>query len=245
LEITFCPNIPATKANLVKNDTLHIEAHTPGWNSAFTTLLSGRREMNFQPNVTPVQFPATRVDTSAQPQTVSLTVPDVTINPHGAPVVIDNVSFQPDQHVFSAQASTGAPLPWVIQRNQKFSIKVNFFPRAPKLYTARMLIHTVFPCNSTDTSVLVMGAGFAPAFGLQMAFDTARIGQDTIRLTTCDTLVLPIMSSRDIPQKYMDVQFHIGYDSTELQLLDGSSPYTPTVSAIDSAGGAYVTMKNG
>src|SRR5581483_8089533 len=38
LEITFCPNIPATKANLVKNDTLHIEAHTPGWNSAFTTL---------------------------------------------------------------------------------------------------------------------------------------------------------------------------------------------------------------
>ncbi|HET6401156.1 MAG TPA: choice-of-anchor D domain-containing protein [Candidatus Kapabacteria bacterium] len=245
LEVSFCPNIPATKANLVKNDTLHIMAHAPGWNATFTTLLSGRREMNFQPNVTLVQFPATRVDTSAQPQAVSLTVPDVTINPDGDSIVIDKVSFQPDQQVFTASASTGAPLPWVIQRNQKFSIKVNFFPRAPKVYTARMLIHTIYPCNGTDTTVLVMGSGFAPAFGLRTAFDTAKMGQDTIHLTTCDTLVLPIMSSRDIPQKYMDIYFHIGYDSTELQLLDGSSPYTPTVNVLDSTGGAYVTMKNG
>ncbi len=245
LEISFCPNIPATNANLVKNDTLHIMAHSPGWNDTFTTLLSGEREMNFQPNTTLVQFPATRVDTSAQPEAVTIDVPGVLTNPDGDSVIIDNVSFQPDQHVFSAQASTGAPLPWVIKRNQKFSIQVNFFPRAPKVYTARMLIHTSYPCNSIDTTVLVMGSGFAPAFGLQMAFDTAKIGRDTIRLTTCDTLMLPIMSSRDIPQKYMDVYFHVGYDSTELQLIDGSSPYTPTVNVLDSAGGAYVAMKNG
>jgi len=245
LEISFCPNIPATNANLIKNDTLHIDAHSPGWNDSFTTLLSGRREMNFQPNVSLVQFPATRVDTAAQPKAVSISVPDVTVNPDGDSVIIDKVSFQPDQQVFTAVASTGAPLPWVIQRNKKFSIKVNFFPRAPKVYIARMLIHTIYPCNSTDTTVLVMGSGFAPAFGLQMAFDTARIGRDTIRLTTCDTLALPIMSSRDIPQKYMDVFFHVGYDTTELQLLDGASPYTPTVNVLDSTGGAYVTMKNG
>ena len=245
LEVSFCPNIPATKANMVKNDTLHIMAHSPGWSNTFTTLLSGQREMNFQPNTTLVQFPATRVDTSAQPKSVTINVPGVLTNPDGDSVIIDNVSFQPDQKVFSAVASTGAPLPWVIKRNQNFSIKVNFFPRAPKVYTARMLIHTIHPCNSTDTTVLVMGSGFAPAFGLQMAFDTAKVGNDTIRLTTCDTLILPIMSSRDIPQKYMDVYFHIGYDSTELQLLDGSSPYTPIVNVIDSSDGAYIAMKNG
>jgi hypothetical protein len=43
----------------------------------------------------------------------------------------------------------------------------------------------------------------------------------------------------------MDVFFHIGYDSTELQLLDGASPYTDSVGVVDSIGGAYVSMHNG
>ena len=246
IEVTFCPNIPAINANLFKTDTLHIDAHTPGWADSFTTILSGEREMNFQPAVTLVQFPATRVDTSAKPQPVGITVPGVNINPDGDSVVIDNVSFQPDQKVFTAVASTGLPLPWVIHRGQKgFSIKVNFLPRAPKVYRARMLIHTVYPCNSTDTTVLVMGTGFAPAFGLQLAFDTAKLGGDTIRLTTCDTLSLPIQSSRDIPQEYMNVFFHVGYDTSELQLIGGSSPFTDSVNAADTADGAHVSLING
>ncbi len=246
LEVSFCPNIPAIAANLMKIDTLHINAHTPGWSDSFATILSGEREMNFQPNITLVQFPPTRVDTSAQPKSVSISVPGVTTNPDGDSVVIDNVTFQPDQNVFTAAASTGLPLPWVIHRGQKnFSIKVNFLPRAPKVYTARMLIHTIFPCNSTDTTVLVMGSGFAPAFGLQMAFDTARIGQDTFKLTTCDTLMLPIMCSRDIPQEYMNVFFHLGYDTSELELLDGLSPFTDSVIDADTTNGAHVNMING
>jgi hypothetical protein len=245
LEVTFCPNIPAINANLMKIDTLHIEAHTPGWNDSFTTILSGEREMNFQPNVTLVQFPATRVDTFAQPKDVIITVPGVLTNPDADSVIIDNVSFQPDQNVFTAQASTGAPLPWIIHRNQKFSIQVNFLPRAPKVYTARMLIHTIYPCNSTDTTVLVMGSGFAPAFGLQMAFDTALVGLDTFKLTTCDTLNLPIMISRDIPQEYMDILFHLGYDTTELELLNGFSPYTDSVTGIDTSDGANIALNNG
>ncbi len=245
IEVTFCPNIPAIAANLMKIDTLHIDAHTPGWKDSFTTILSGEREMNFQPNTALVQFPATRVDTSAQPKAITITVPGVATNPDGDSVVIDNVSFQPDQDVFTAVASTGSPLPWVIHRNQMFSIKVNFLPRAPKVYTARMLIHTIFPCNSTDTTVLVMGSGFAPAFGLQMAFDTARVGRDTFRITTCDTLNLPVMLSRNIPQEYMDVFFHLAYDTTELQLLGGSSPYTDSVFGEDTTDGANITMMNG
>ncbi|HEY3876045.1 MAG TPA: choice-of-anchor D domain-containing protein [Candidatus Kapabacteria bacterium] len=246
LEVTFCPNIPAINANLTKIDTLHIEAHTPGWSDTFETILSGEREMNFQPTVTTVQFPATRVDTSAKPQNVGITVPGVNINPDGDSVVIDNVSFQPDQKVFTVVASTGAPLPWIIHRGQKgFAIKVNFLPRAPKIYTARMLIHTVYPCNSTDTTVLVMGSGFAPAFGLQMAFDTARVGLDTMRLTTCDTLSLPVMLNRDIPQEYMNVYFHLGFDTTELQLLNGSSPFTDSVYGADTADGAHIALVNG
>ncbi len=245
LEVTFCPNIPAIATNLMKIDTLHIDAHTPGWKDSFTTIVSGEREMNFVPNVSFVQFPPTRVDTSAQPKPITITVPGVATNPDGDSVEIDKVTFQPDQGVFTAVASTGLPLPWIIHGNQNFSIKVNFLPRAPKVYTARMLIHTIYPCNSTDTTVLVMGSGFAPAFGLQMAFDTARIGLDTFQLSTCDTLSLPIMISRDIPQEYMDILFHLGYDTTELELLNGFSPYTDSVTGTDTSDGANIAMNNG
>lgn len=244
LVISFCPNIPATATNQVKNDTLHIAAHAPGWNSTFRTMLSGRRELNFQPNVAVVNFPATRVDTSALPQSVTLTVPDVLVNPSGDSVIITDVTFHPDQRVFSASASTGQPLPWIVKRNQKFSIKVGFYPRQPKQYTARMYIHTSYPCNSDDTTVLVNGSGFAPAFGLQFAFDTARIGRDTLRLTTCDTLELPIMSSRAIPQKYIDMFFHLGFDTSALEFVGATSTYTPTTSGTDTSDGVTVHLSD-
>jgi hypothetical protein len=93
--------------------------------------------------------------------------------------------------------------------------------------------------------VLVEGDGFAPYVGLQMAFDTARIGLDTFHLTTCDTLVLPIMLNKDIPQEYMNVYYHLGYDTTELELLNGLSPYTDSVGGFDTSDGANVALING
>jgi hypothetical protein len=244
LLISYCPNIPATTANQVSNARLHIKASTPGWSQEFTTVMSGRREMNFQPSTSLVQFPTTRVDTSAAPGYVDITVPDPFVNPSGDSVVITGVRFVPDQRVFSATAANGAPLPWVIKRGEKFRIKVTFYPRAPKQYIARMYLHTTFPCDGEDTTVLVRGEGFAPAFGLQMAFDTSAVGADTLRLTTCDTLSLPVMVSRDIPQSTIDIAFRIGYDSTALQLVDVSSPFTPKASVSDTGDGARVLLKD-
>ncbi|MDP4233194.1 MAG: choice-of-anchor D domain-containing protein [Bacteroidota bacterium] len=243
LIVTFCPDIPATKANLIKNDTLHISAHSQGWTTEFRTMLSGRREMNFQPNVSQVQFPATRVDTSAQPQAVTITVPDITLNPDGDYIQIDSVTFDPDQQVFSARDSMGNLPPWTIKRTQKFKIRLGFFPRAPKLYVARMRLWTSHPCGGFDSTVLVMGSGFAPAYGLQLAmFDTLGIGKDTVHLSICDTLVLPILTSRDVPLEPMDLFYHLGYDTTELQVLGASSTYTNSISARDTINGAGVAI---
>lgn len=246
LLISFCPDIPATKANLVKTDTLHIAAHSQGWTTQFRTVVSGRREMNFQPNVSLVQFPATRVDTSAQPQTVLLTVPDITVNPDGDYIRIDSVTFEPDQKVFSAHDSMGGNPPWTIQRNQKFKIRVGFFPRAPKVYTARMHIHTSHPCGGYDSTVLVTGSGFAPAYGLQLALrDTALIGRDTIHLSTCDTLVLLNVTSRDVPIEPMDLSYHLGFDTTELKAIGGSSRFSGSVTVTDTSDGANVIIHAG
>jgi hypothetical protein len=244
LLVSFCPNIPAILANTLTNATLHIKASKPGWSQTFTTVLSGRRELNFQPSKVLASFPATRVDTSAAPINVDISVPDAFVNPSGDSVIIDAISFAPDQKVFSAVAANGAPLPWIIHRNQKFSIKVSFFPRAPKDYVARLLLHTIFPCVGYDTSILCKGTGFAPAFGLQMAFDTSIVGKDTIHLTTCDTLTLPIMISRAIPQSIIDILFRLQYDTTSLKFLDIVSQFTTDATVNDSSGNALAKLKN-
>lgn len=244
LLVTFCPNIPAVQANVVSNAALHIRARTPGWTQEFRTTLSGRRELNFQPNRATVQFPATRVDTAAPSITVDLTVPDAFANPSGDSVVITSIAFRPDQRVFSARAASGQPLPWTIRRGQRFPIIVDFYPRAPKLYVARLEITTSYPCASVDTTILVRGEGFAPAFGMTVAFDTAAVGRDTIALTTCDTLELPIVTNREIPQQVIDFTFRLGYDSTALKLLGITSKYTTNATIVNTPAGAFGTLRD-
>jgi hypothetical protein len=244
LLVAFCPNIPAVNANVLSNATLHIAASTPGWRQEFRTTLSGRRELNFQPNRATVQFPATRVDTAAPSVSVDLTVPDLFANPSGDSVVITALAFRPDQRVFSVRAASGRALPWTIRRGERFPIVVDFYPRAPKLYQARLDITTATPCAGSDSTILVRGEGFAPAFGLALAFDTARVGRDTMRLTTCDTLELPIVSNRPIPQQVIDLAFRIGYDSTALKLLDIRSKYTALASIADTGDGARGLLRD-
>jgi hypothetical protein len=244
LVVSFCPNIPAIQTNMLSNAVLHIRASTPGWSQEFRTTLSGRREMNFVPDYGSIIFPNTRVDTSSAGLIVTLTVPDRFSNPSGDSVVITNLTFAPDKRVFSYQAVNGQPLPWVIHRGENFQIRFIFYPRAPKTYTARVQLETSFPCKGVDTTILLTGTGFAPAFGMQMAFDTAAVGQDTIRLTTCDTLELPVMIDRDIPQDLIDILFRIGYDTTELKFIDIRSPYTGTATVIDTGDGTWATLKN-
>jgi hypothetical protein len=107
-----------------------------------------------------------------------------------------------------------------------------------------MDLFTAYPCAGIDTTVLVMGEGFAPAFGMQMAFDTADIGGDTLHITTCDTLVIPVMITRDMPQDVIDMLFRITYDSNLVQLLDVTSPFTTTSSISDTGDGARAILKN-
>ncbi|MEP7234803.1 MAG: choice-of-anchor D domain-containing protein, partial [Ignavibacteriota bacterium] len=243
LLITFCPNIPAVVKNLTMNAQIHIDAHGAGWTKKFVTFLSGRREMNFQPNNVFVQFPNTRVDVNAAPMRVSITVPDAFTNPSGDSIIFTSAVFVPDQRVFTVTECTGKPLPWVVRRGETLCLNIDFLPRAPKVYSARLNLFTSFPCDGVDTSIFVTGSGFAPAYGEGMAFDTSKINQDTFHITSCDTLVIPIMITRDIPQNIIDMLFHLGYDTTKLSYLNIQSPYTNQATVLDSAG-VWANMKN-
>lgn len=244
LVLTFCPAGISDTSNVINNARVHIQASTTVWSEEFVTTISGRREINFLPNRTVRGFATTRVDVQAPNSAVWLSVPDQFLNPSGDSVIITDVTFAPDDRVFTAWAANGDPLPWVIRRGESFRVNLGFRPRAPKLYTAKMVLHTEFPCRGIDTSVTVRGEGFAPAFGMQFAFDTANLGQDTFRLSTCDTLVLPIMIDRDMPQNLIDILFHIGYDTASLDFYDISSPYTSTASVVDTGDGAYANVKD-
>jgi len=243
LVITFCPNIPAIPQNLTMNAQIHIKASTKVWNKQFDTYLSGRREMNFQPNKALVQFPITRVDVNAAPINVSVSVPDAFTNPSGDSIIFTKAVFVPDQRVFTVAECANKPLPWVVLRGQKLCLNFGFLPRAPKLYTARLNLYTSFPCDGIDTSILITGQGFAPAYGDAMAFDTSKINQDSFHITTCDTLVIPVQITRDIPQSIIDMLFHLGYDTTKLKFLDIQSPYTNQATALDSSG-VWGDLKN-
>jgi hypothetical protein len=243
LLVSFCPNIPAVNANRQSNAVIHIKASTPGWSEEFRTTLRGLREMNFQPNKVLVSFGYTRVDRDTA-ITAEISVPDEFTNPSGDSVVITGIGFLPDQRVFTAAATSGQPLPWTIRRGEKFRIDIHFRPRAPRAYTARLQLYTGFPCAGVDTSILVTGEGFAPPAGLQMAFNTARVGSETYNLNTCDTLDLPIMIDRAIPQDVIDILFRVGYDTNALRLIDIRSPYTTIASVIDTGDGARAVLKD-
>ncbi len=244
LVIRFCPNVPSIPSNLIMNATIHIKASTPAWKQTFAVGLSGRRELNFTPNRTVGQFPATRVDTSAQPIRIRVRVPDAFTNPSGDSVVFTNAYFVPDQRVFTVDECANKLLPWTVKRGDTLCLNINFRPRAPKKYEARLYLETSFPCHGYDTTIFVSGEGFAPAYGMQVAFDTSKIGQDTLHITTCDTLVIPIMITRDIPQNIIDMLFRIGYDTSKLTLLDILSPYTNLASVSDTGDGARSILKD-
>ncbi|HYM19477.1 MAG TPA: choice-of-anchor D domain-containing protein [Candidatus Kapabacteria bacterium] len=244
LIVRFCPNVPSVASNLIMNADLHIYASTKAWSQQYVVGLSGRRELNFTPNQTNAAFPATRVDTTAIPIRTRILVPSAFTNPSGDSVVFVNAYFVPDQRVFTVNECSNELLPWVVLRNDTLCLVINFRPRAPKHYEARLYLETTFPCHGFDTTIFVSGDGFAPAIGTQFAFDTAKIGQDTIHITTCDTLVVPVMITRDMPQPIIDILFRIQYDSTLVRLLDIQTPYTNVSSVSDTGDGARALMKN-
>ena len=101
------------------------------------------------------------------------------------------------------------------------------------------------PCPDIDTTIQLVGSGFATKFGWPVAFDTARAEVDTFRLSTCDTLWLPVMSERGMPQERIDILFDIDYDTNSLVPYDVVSPWTDSTGFVDSGTGTtHVRLTN-
>ncbi|MFM8281686.1 MAG: LamG-like jellyroll fold domain-containing protein [Bacteroidota bacterium] len=255
VRVLFCPRTPAEDKYINCAAQIRVKAHGPGWErNNFRIVLAGKRALTYKPEPISITFPPTPVDTTLNPQFGRVTIPSFDKNPNQFPIVIDSISFSPDERVFTAAKFDGTPFEQVTLRSgDTLKFQVNFKPRAPRLYQARVVLHVSQPCAEKDTTILVSGLGQANPFGMSLTFDNLRITTDTFPATQCDTLRIPVYASRDIPADLIDIHCGLEHDTTQLQYIGVVSPYSsiicdpkypPSMSIGSYAKGTLVKIKN-
>lgn len=257
VKILFCPRTPAVDALTECKAAFHVKARGSQWSRQLETFLYGKRSLTFQPTPVLIQFPFGVIDVYSGALGVTVGIPGFLTNPSQDTVIIDSVSFAPDDRVFSLTA----PLTWpqIIPPGDSLSIRIRQRPRAPRTYSARLVLHYSKPCLGEDTTVLIRGGGFAQPKGLTFAYDLKRALPDTFNLISCDTVEVPVWSSITIDASVIDITMRIDFDSSQIRLLDVASPllshnctsvtggitYTPdTTFAPSPYGGMQLTLKN-
>lgn len=223
--LTFCPRTPADSTQMECRAAMHIKAYGSQWSNTIETFLIGKRALSFRPTPTSRQFPYGVIDVlSPAALSVVLKIPDFRLNPSQDQVVIDSITFEPNDRVFFITAPT--TFPQVVNPGDSLVVQFRQRPRAPKDYRARMKFWFSKPCTGWDTTVLVRGGGFAQTKGLQFTFDPKRAIPDTFAMISCDTLAVPLYSSIVIDATVVDITTRVDFDSTQLRLLDITSPLT-------------------
>ncbi len=254
LVVSYCPGNPS-KREFINNDaTLHLTSHGQSWERNFDVYLSGKRNLTFEADPTYVAFPPTRVDTLAPSRYVNITIPEIAVNPEQMPLKIDSISFSPAERVFSAiDYRTGLDKNITLALGDTLPLQIDFKPRAVREYYAKMILHFSEPCPELDSTIELYGSAFAPAYALNFRFDTLDIELDTFKMISCDTLSVPIYSSREIPAEIVDIGIKIIYDTDKLDLIGADSyyltkscfSYSPSISIKDSsADGKALLLKN-
>ncbi|MCX6141444.1 MAG: choice-of-anchor D domain-containing protein [Candidatus Kapabacteria bacterium] len=256
--ISFCPRTPAEIAQTECKAAMHIKARGSQWSAQLETFLFGKRSLTFRPTPSVVQFPFGVVDIlSPTALSVVVKIPDYTVNPSQDRVVIDSITFEPNERVFFLD--TPLTYPQVINPGDSLVVTMRQRPRAPRPYQARLKMWMSQPCVGWDTTVLVKGGGFAQTKGLQFTFDPKRALPDTFAMVSCDTIAVPIYSTINIDASVLDIGMRVDFDSSQLRLLDvtskiigttcksatGGVQYSPSISVAPSIyGGQQITCKN-
>lgn len=228
LRVFYCPRSLALRDSIVHSAQVHIVSSGKGWALNFDRFVTGKQMLFQEPFPLRTDFPPTRIDFPAKALYNRITIPGIDVNPSRDGLTIDSITFIPDEKVFVASDSLNRKFPITIVGNDTFKVKIDFKPKAPRQYNARMVIHYSKPCITTDTTIIVTGSGFAPAFGLGIAFNPIGTQIDTVNIISCDTLFLPIYSNRKIPANAVDIICRIGYDTTLFRYVGATSEYLKT-----------------
>lgn len=195
VRVRYCPRIPAEDRFATSRARMLFVVEDARGQTTDSVILAGRRNFVFKPLPTQVSFTATLLDNdNLMPQSVALSIPSVVQNPTQQPVVIDSISFSPNQNVFRVLSPS---FPIRLEPNAPpVTVRLGFRPRAQGNYQARMVIYQAEPCRDQDTTVLVSGDGFNGTpnpLRLSLSSSTS-FAVDTLRTTTCGTLTVPIFA---------------------------------------------------
>lgn len=225
LKIIYCPQSPSDRDSIDHSAKVHVYASGSGWKNNFSSYLTGKRALIFEPLQDIILFPDTRVNTFSTAQYADFFVPGVNLNPSGVPLKIDTITFEPDERVFSID-SIGGNYPIYIYNLDTLHAKVQFKPRSVRDYQARMVLHLTKPCEMLDTTILCMGRGFAEPYGLSFSFENP--SGDTIPIfkgVHCDTIKIPLYSERKFPAEIVDIDMNLSYDTSKVELIGLETNY--------------------
>ena len=225
LRINYCPGGNFDRDSISHEARIWIKASGNSWDRLYNVYLAGKMVLLFEAENTFIEFNPTRVDTFAAPRFTELKIPPVEFNQNQEQVVIDSITFEPNERVFTASVNGSTNFPVILMPKDSLNIQVDFKPRAVREYRAKMVIHYSKPCLDKDTTILVSGVGYAPAFGLSFNFKNRYVIPDTLRTISCDTLFVPVYSSRQFPADVVDIKLRLGYDTTKLEFAGSISPY--------------------
>ncbi len=196
----------------------------------FAINLSGGRIEQFIPSTNAVAFAPTPVNQWAGPFSISFQNPSYIDT-----LIIDSLSFNPDQGVFGWVGTH----PAIIPPRETVTFTLEFRPRAALDYRATLRMVNRQPCAEVDTTISVTGSGYTPPYLVTLCIDPpleARIG---------DEIVVPVMLNRDIPQNPVDIDLFIEHYHLGMRYL-GATPVFSSQPVLDTAraNGTKLSVKN-
>lgn len=225
LRIIYCPRSKMTEDSINHSGMLHIKSKGLGWENKFDRYLVGRQMLISRTYPTAINFPSTNVNNFAASQFDSLRIPGIDFNPDLSKIVIDSITFSPDNRVFTAVNKKGGTFPIIVNPTDTLALKIDFKPRAARNYQAKMLLHISIPCDFIDSTVVVKGSGNAAPFGMSMDIGLSELVYDSLFTSTCDTLRVPIQLQRDVPAEIVDIKFRANFDQNTYTLIGLESQY--------------------
>jgi len=212
LRANYCPRAMNKRDSIDHSALLFVKADGNGWSNEFERYLVGRQAIYYEYTLDTIYFASTMVDSEIERTTI-LYIPDIEVNPNKKNLVIDSITFSPNDRVFSVSTSKGDVFPIVVDLAQdSLLITITFKPRAPKLYKANMLVHFAEPCNFIDSTVYLEADGFAQPYYVDFFFGSydGSLAKN-FSVPECDTAYVPLYSNRNIPVKFLDVSFEVKY----------------------------------
>jgi hypothetical protein len=138
-------------------------------------------------------------------------------------LVIDSVTFIPDQGVFSYAGT----LPLLVPPRASRALDFLFTPRAAVSYAGRIRLVTHVACEEVDTTLAITGDGYTPPWLITLCMDTV------ITADIGEVLRIPVMLNRDIPQNPLDLDLFINFHRRALEYL-GFEPVFTTQTVRDT-----------